>query len=596
MKGLCGVLTAALAFSGCALHANVIGLEGPAQARWGSKITIVALIENSGGVATRRQKLNVALRDRREPKSAWRAFSKIKVRTVCQGAKVAVGYSLTLPSAPDPSGNLDGDYDIALFAAGSNSSAKPVCPPHPIHLETRDARGRIHGVYVPRNYDLVAAQASPARTGPEWLIQTGIRHSRHEVVWSSFEPEEGKWNEQAFGPESPLGSLILQERIYDKTILPLFLGTAPWAYPTGPDGKKLKGNQPAADPTKWAAFVDRVVAYYCKAPYLQQDWQIWNEASGTVDTGFWSGGSWENYINKVHNPAAEAIHKHYVDLNGNGRQDPGERCRVVYGGFPCSNRKDASYAKVLEINGAGQLADILDAHYMQGLRWFQDEKMSGNVYDKWVATGRVQGCWQTEDGWEFSADPTWTPRFYFGDFHWALAHNWSHKDKYKDFFFHYYAAQPNLGFYWSGDAPKWPNGYAIRTLMRITRGDLAPVGHGRSLHMWNNDKPVDHPAELCKPILAGGRLVLHFSKPADTASGNAKFEIALKARDHVKAVTRTTVVKGVECAVRFATTRHTLRFELPWQAVEKSEAGMEDPKSPWAYITVECIRPIKTWN
>jgi len=114
--------------------------------------------------------------------------------------------------------------------------------------------------------------------------------------------------------------------------------------------------------------------------------------------------------------------------------------------------------------------------------------------------------------------------------------------------------------------------------------------------MWNDDKPVDNPVELCKPILAGGRLVLLFSKPADAASGNARFEIALKTGDHVKAVTRTTVVKGVEREVRFTTTRHTLRFELPWQAVEKNEAGMEDPKSPWVYITVECIRPIKTWN
>jgi hypothetical protein len=576
------------------LRAEVTGVEGPAQATWGNTVALTVTVRNAGDASAGHQRYDVALRRRAPEPSSWQCLRQIIFPA--SRATEAVRVTLALPGAPDKQGNLDGDFDIGLFPGGTDLRSEPLCPVHPVHIETRDARGRVGRAYVPRNYDLVGAQASPAETRAAWLDQTGIRHSRYELRWSDFEPEDGRWNESAFGPESPLGKLLLRERRYDKTVLLLFLGTVDWARPKGPDGRPLEGRQPAADPAKWAAFVDRVVGYYSQPPYLQQDWQVWNEASGTVDTGFWSGGSWENYVRTIHNPAADAIHRHYVDRNGNGKEDAGERCRVIYGGFPCSNWNDGSYARVLAIDGAGERTDILDAHYMQGLKWFCDEQKSGNVYDTWVASGKAQGCWQTEDGWEFAADPTWTPRFYFGDLHWALAHDWNRKDKYREYFFHYYAAQPNRGFFWGGDTPKWPNGYAIRTLMRSTRGDMAPVGCRRSIRQWDEGKPVADPIASCTPILAGGRLVLLFCQPTGAAAGTARFEIALRRGEEVRAVTRTSLVKGLERAVEFAAAGRALRFDLPWGAVEKNEAGMEDPRSPWAYLTVECVAPMRTWD
>lgn len=590
------VILTLLAAASAVVQADVTGVSGPAQATWGSTINVSVSVANPGEVATARQKFEIAMRQRAARPMPWQTLMPVEIRPIWQGAKVDVSFPVILPAAPDLLGNLDGDFDIAILDPAATEPSKPVCDTYPLHIETRDADGTIDGAFVPRNYDLLAANSSPARTSPDWLIQTGIRHAREDCTWGEFEPEEGKWDEKAFGPESRFGSLLLQHRKHDMTALPMIGGIPTWAQAKDAEGKPMGGWGPPADSAKWAAFVDKVVGYYSKAPYYQRDWQIWNEASGTVNTGFWTGGSWENYINQVHNPAARAIRSHHADYNGNGKEDLGERCRVVYGGFPCSNWNDASYAKVLETDGAGDLTDILDAHYMQGLKWFQDEKLSGNVYDKWIATGKAHGAWQTEDGHSFADDPTWIPTIYFADFSWALAHNWNHKDKYREYFFHYYAAEPNRGFYWSGDTPKWPNGYAISTLMRVTRGDLAPVGSKRTVKMVARGQVIDGASLLLKPILAGGRMVFLFARPIDTPEGSVTFEIPLRTGEHVKALTRTTLVRGVERAVRFETINKTLKFELPWIAVTKDEAGMDNPKSPWAYITIECTKPMTTWG
>ena len=82
----------------------------------------------------------------------------------------------------------DGDYYLVAQLGESRSAA-------PVHVESRD----IEEEYVPRNYDLVGAQCSPAAMTPEWRRETLIRHCRWDVSWNSFEPEQGQWNQELRG-------------------------------------------------------------------------------------------------------------------------------------------------------------------------------------------------------------------------------------------------------------------------------------------------------------------------------------------------------------------------------------------------------------
>jgi hypothetical protein len=563
-------------------------LTGPPHGTWGEEIVLRYDIASSADAPAANAELLLVLR-RRDGNGNG---TEVLLDRAGVG-RSGLCTSVRLPKPPDRHGNADGDFDIDLRYLASDGRGAVTIASHPIHIETRDRWGRIDGRYVPRNYDLIAANSAPARTSPDWLVQTGIRHAREDCSWGEFESEDGKWSEKAFGPESRFGSLLLQHRKYDMTALPVILAIPPWAQARGPDGKPMGDGGPPADPERFAAFVDKVVGYYSKAPYSQQDWQIWNEASGTTNTGFWSGGSWENYVNTIHNPAARAIRKHYVDLNGNGKEDPGERCRVVYGGFPCSNWNDGSYVNVLDINGCGDLTDILDGHYMQGLRWFERE-WSGKVYQKWMATGKTQGCWLTEEGYDMAVQPLWTPLTYFQDLGWALNRNWNHKDKYRNYFFHYYAAQEKQGFYWSGPEPRWPNGHSIRTLMKVTRGDLSFPGAGRTIETENGTLTYSSSHQSYPPILCGGRLVMIFRPDREDADGVARVSVRLKPSEEVKAVRRTTLVKGIESPLEFRVAGGLLRFDVPWKKVALTEREIDDPLSPHCYITVECARPIES--
>ena len=575
------------------LPARVVG---PAHAQWGS--TVACRIDRAFvlGDESPSGKLFWQLVRRGTGEIVNEAAQPARLALIDVSLAPSIVLEATLPGPLDPLGNLDGDFDIIFTHHPDAGGPVQLSTPHPIHVETRDAEGRIAGRYVPRSDDLFAANAAPARTSPDWLTRTGIRHAREDCSWSEFEPEDGKWNDEAFAPESRFGSLLIQARRYDMTALPMLAGIPEWAQAKDENGKPLGGWGPPADPERWAAFVDRVVGHFSKPPYLQQYWQVWNEAPAHP---FWPQNvSLEDYVRKVHVPAARAVRSHYADLNGNGKEDPGEQCRVVWGGWPSTHWQNGLYAKALRIDNAGALTDVLDAHYVQGLRWFERGPWSGDVYTPWVVKGNAIGCWQTEMGWSFADYPAWLPRTFFQDVGWALAHNWSHKDKYRDYFFHYYAAQPNRGFFWNDPEPKWPNGYAIRTLMKLTRGDLALPGPGRVIRA---DNATAHHADSVghldlRPIIAGGRLVFVFWPDTWDGDGTARFEIPLKPGEVPEAVTRVTCVKGTETPIPFESRDALLRFDVPWKKTAPVEEEIDLPSSPYCYIVVQCRRPLTPWQ
>ena len=236
-------------------------IAGPAQVQWGS--TIVCALPPATKVPPGRCTWHLRERGRED------IFAHGDVMKCQPAADARISLSLRLPDAPDPAGNADGDFDLS-FTVASNDEQNELGSAHPIHIETRDRNGHVAGRYVPRNYDLFAAQAGPAEMKPEWLTQNGLRNGRTDVSWGNFEPEDGKWEQKAFEKLDRILRLTLR---YDMTVLLTLGGTPAWASYSGEGGWK-----PAKDPQRWAAFVDRVVGHFAKAPYYQRHWQIWNEA------------------------------------------------------------------------------------------------------------------------------------------------------------------------------------------------------------------------------------------------------------------------------------------------------------------------------
>jgi hypothetical protein len=559
---------------------------GPPHGTWSQSVACSLTLINSSPAELPPGAVQLVLRSRIDPRQKEYPLRADRSPALVPGMRQAMRLGGRLPDAPDPLGCSDGDYDLVV-AIEQGGGRRLLDPAHPIHIETRDRAGKINGKYVPRVYDLVAANAAPGKPLPDWLMGTGIRNSRDSVAWGAFEPEDGKWDEKQFGPESPLGSLTLQARKYDMTTIPTLLNIPEWAQAQSAAGRRRGAWAPPADPARWAAFVDKVVGYYSKPPYCQRDWQIWNEA-GELDKShcFWDGTLAE-YVETVHNPAARAIRKHFVGAR-DGRQGPAERCRVVYGGLPDTDAHEGGYAKVLDLRGCGDLTDILDAHYVSNLRWFADPGQSGDVYSRWVKTGKAQGCWITEDGWGHADKPEWTPGYYFNALLWALEHDWDHKDKYRVYFFHYYAAEEHKGFFWINNQRKWPNGYSIKTLMDLFQGDLAPVGPARKIETTAGVK--------LGAMIAGGRLLAMPFRENLGGEGRAHVVISLKPEEKVRSVSQITGVKGIETAVPFGARDNKLQFDVAWKKIDRSVEGMDDPQTPICYLKIECDQAVTTWR
>ena len=550
---------------------STLALDGPPHACWGTTVQLRVTPSDPTASAVR---YTASLAHRRDGAPAW---GGLPVRFTGSRAPSSLRtVHVRLPHAPDTLGNLDGDYDLTVTA---HSGSESYSASHPIHIETRDEEGKIRGRYMPRITDLIGANSAPARTTPDWLTETGIRHSREHCGWDEFQPEADRWNEAAFAPDSRFSSLILQARRYNMTVLPLLCGTPEWAQARDANGVRLGGWGPPADPAQWEAFIDRIVAHYSQPPYSQQDWQVWNEAQ--INTGFWSGSDMEQFIRTVYLPAARAIRRHYVDRNQNGKEDPGERCRVVYGGYPCLYFNDGSYARVLQIDNAGAFTDILDAHYMNGYEWFMNRQQSGDVFTRWFTNGPASGLWLTEEGDGFSQDPIWLPATFSRMTSWALEHRWAHAHQYRVFYFHYYMAQPQTGLFWGGQR-KWPNGYAISTFMHVMRGDLTPLDQARRLETSDD---IDVQA-----LYAGGRLTLFAAARRLDASGEARLRFQLKPRESLRSARRLSVIQGASLPLTIRLQGRDVTVQWPYTPLDRSQQGMESSTAPVQYFVFEFMR------
>lgn len=141
----------------------------------------------------------------------------------------------------------------------------------------------------------------------------------------------------------------------------------------------------------------------------------------------------DEYIQKVHLPAAQAIHA----VGG----------KVVYGGWPDATLP-GPLLSLLDANSAWNSIDALDIHYfnvgdVQTLRSGADSRGYTNL-----------PIWQTEIG--FTSDYTFIPNYFARALCWNLTNNWT-RDKYHVFYFANWAPNDPRAYgyndcLWSGSA------------------------------------------------------------------------------------------------------------------------------------------------
>jgi hypothetical protein len=217
---------------------------------------------------------------------------------------------------------------------------------------------------------------------------------------------------------------------------------------------------PPANEASWTAYVARTVKYLHAPPYNVQYFQIWNEACDNPTTGFWVGNM-DDYIKKIHLPAAAIIHA--------------AGAKVVYGGWP-DVRTPAQMISVLDKYHAWKSIDELDCHYfnvwdMAAIRKAADERGYGKL-----------GVWQTEHG--FTPDKTYVANFYPRVLYWALNNRWTTPNKYKLFYFAEWSPdKPDAFGYghclWTGSTLCW-HGQELRTLSNIFGKNVLSTYSGMS--------------------------------------------------------------------------------------------------------------------
>lgn len=233
-----------------------------------------------------------------------------------------------------------------------------------------------------------------------------------------------------------LGPLILHNNRNGIRTLLLLAYTALWNASVRGDSKSAP-----VDVKPWERYVEAVVSKYSKPPYNVRFFQIWNEAAGKLSGGspqasFWHGvtktgirdpdkGPYEqamqDYVEKIHIPAARIIRRHGA--------------YVVYGGWPDQGGLE-TYIQWLEYKSPKynermlDCVDYLDTHYL----WINafDE-----LYDRYIKRGPARGLWQTEIGDRYMIDTHYLPTYFFQFAVWALDRNWDNRDKYVSMVYHW---------------------------------------------------------------------------------------------------------------------------------------------------------------
>jgi len=344
-------------------------------------------------------------------------------------------------------------------------------------------------------------------------IKSMVGWDRADLHWQAIEPQAGDWRDAQL---EKWGQRVLESREKGVELLPILCYSALWAvdveprvalvsetqrvelqkgpkgslvkaiFKRGPNGEWMRESAALAKPRvqwalapdkigAWENYVRRLVTFLSAPPYNVRYFQIWNEAHPA--SSFWDFGTLDEYMQRIHLPAAKIIH----ELGG----------KVVYGGWPdCGS--PAEYIAMLDRNEAWRTIDVHDLHYAS-LPAF--EKIHKAAMDRGLGSVPI---WQTEIGFVKNTGtiPNLWPRFLA----WGLRNDWNEPDKYKLFWF-----------------PAW------------TPAAESSYGYGRALIEGNNTEPAAHGVALrtLSTLFSGGGLA---AKAAGEVSSTPAFDAEVDAR------------------------------------------------------------------
>lgn len=148
----------------------------------------------------------------------------------------------------------------------------------------------------------------------------------------------------------------------------------------------------------WKDFVELVVQTFSQDSYNVKYYQIYNQPFGKVEDFY---GTTEQFVNEIHKPAADIIHKY--------------GCKVVSGGLSKSVPIDR-FVSILDDTKAWDSIDVFNLYYntLGSINYLYEEAKKHGKNEPSI--------WETETG--FDNPGTYIPNFYPRVFHWALSH-WS---------------------------------------------------------------------------------------------------------------------------------------------------------------------------
>ncbi|MCC8396186.1 hypothetical protein LJ656_26715 [Paraburkholderia sp. MMS20-SJTR3] len=268
------------------------------------------------------------------------------------------------------------------------------------------------------------------------------------------------------------------------------------------------GNSAPVDVGPWEQYVEAVVRKYSAPPYNLRYFQIWNEAAGKLSGGlpqatFWHGPHFDkdekrakpyeramqDYVEKIHLPAARIIRKYHA--------------YIVYGGWPDQGGLD-NFQRWLEYRSPASKermldwVDYIDTHYLS----VSDME---SLYQQYVKNGPARGIWQTEIGDEYMKDPHYLPRYFFDFAVWALDRQWDDPNKYVSMIYHWDGFEPFRLTHRGPPARTYNvSGRSLVVLRQTVGGELASFAN-----------PVQTgPGVAAKALLSGRDLVLQVSANA----------------------------------------------------------------------------------
>ncbi|MDR1281076.1 MAG: hypothetical protein LBK99_09670 [Opitutaceae bacterium] len=342
-----------------------------------------------------------------------------------------------------------------------------------------------------------------------------IGWDRADISWENLEPAQGDWKQDVL---EKWGQRVLDLREQGVEFLPCLDYTARWAVDTTPrttletattrtvmerkddgrlvvlnykkahNGSWVRESTAVAKPRMqwaiapehvpaWENYVRRVVSRLSAPPYNVRYFQIWNEAHPR--SGFWQHASMDDYMTRIHLPAARVI------------RETAPAAKIVYGGWPdCGPIPE--YIDMLDRHDAWKTIDVHDIHYLPI-----------SAFEKIRDAARKRGLgsvplWQTEIGFvkNTATIPDMWPRFIA----WALREGWSaaDRDHYKLFWF-----------------PAW------------TPDDPKSYGYGRALLHGQNLSAHGHAMRTLAELFGDSPLAL-YTEPVTTTPALARNNIAQK--------------------------------------------------------------------